>query len=97
MDEINDLSDIEDMEGLDLEDETALDPVALWFFMGSIGLLGHNLSYVYIYVCVEITSLCYPTLFIVHLLDQPLGYLVLLSLSIDSLGLPRDDLSSVYI
>ncbi|KAJ7797078.1 hypothetical protein B0H13DRAFT_2392348 [Mycena leptocephala] len=29
MDEINDLSDIEDMDGLDLEDETTLDPVAL--------------------------------------------------------------------
>jgi hypothetical protein len=29
VDEINDLSDIEDMEGLSLEDETALDPVAL--------------------------------------------------------------------
>ncbi|KAJ7818565.1 hypothetical protein B0H13DRAFT_2455061 [Mycena leptocephala] len=29
MDEINNLSDIEDMEGLDLEDETTLDPVAL--------------------------------------------------------------------
>jgi tetratricopeptide (TPR) repeat protein len=29
VDEINNLSDIEDMEGLDLEDETALDPVAL--------------------------------------------------------------------
>jgi hypothetical protein len=49
---------------------------------------------VYIYVCLGITPLCYPTLFIVHLLDQPLGYLVL---SIDSLGLSRDDLSSVYI
>jgi hypothetical protein len=29
VDEVNDLSDIEDMEGLDLEDETTLDPVAL--------------------------------------------------------------------
>ncbi|KAJ7821795.1 hypothetical protein B0H13DRAFT_1920531 [Mycena leptocephala] len=29
VDEISDLSNIEDMEGLDLEDETALDPVAL--------------------------------------------------------------------
>ncbi|KAJ7880185.1 hypothetical protein B0H13DRAFT_2345723 [Mycena leptocephala] len=28
-DKINDLSDIEDMKGLDLEDETAPDPVAL--------------------------------------------------------------------
>jgi hypothetical protein len=28
-DKINDISDIEDMKGLDLEDETALDPVTL--------------------------------------------------------------------
>jgi hypothetical protein len=60
--------------------------------MGSIGLLGHC---VYIYVCLGITY-PYPTLFIVHLLDQPLSYLVLLALSADSLGL-SNDLSSVYM
>ncbi|KAJ7874590.1 hypothetical protein B0H13DRAFT_1894495 [Mycena leptocephala] len=54
VDEINNLSDIEDMEGLDLEDDTTLDPVALYFFMGNIGLLEDDLSCVYIYVCLEL-------------------------------------------
>ncbi|KAJ7847416.1 hypothetical protein B0H13DRAFT_1907286 [Mycena leptocephala] len=62
VDEINDLSDIEDMEGLDLQDETTLDPVALTQSELSIYLL---------------------------------SYLVLLGLSINSLGLPGDDLNSI--
>jgi hypothetical protein len=61
--------------------------------MGSISLLGGDLSCVYIYVFQSWFEII--TLFIVHLLDQFLSYLVLLALSINSLGFSGDDLSSV--
>jgi hypothetical protein len=58
--------------------------------MGSLSLLGDDLSCVYIYVFQSWFEVI--TLFIVHLLDQFLSYLVL---SIDSLGLSGDDLIRV--
>jgi hypothetical protein len=60
--------------------------------MVGIGLLGDDLSCVDIYVFQSWFEVI--TLFIVHLLDQLISYVVL---SINSLSLSGDDLSSVYI